>query len=226
MIESILKNAFPTFYGKKTKDLEVPIRRMHAPFSETDTKSCTRCRALPERECRRQCNEEILRVDNSGREVAVIRFEEYIAQFVGTDANIRDRCDLLMADGGERHEKIAFCDLCCSTEAYVLPNDGKYPGGKRAKARQQMLRSIEVLVQESVTAVNLLTYPERVCLFAWRDYDVPDVPVYASRGDARANMLVFGSIASNMASQTISNYGVMGYGFTFVQVKYPSEYVW
>lgn len=47
MIESILKNAFPTFYGKKTKDLEVPIRRMHAPFSETDTRvvrGVVRCR--------------------------------------------------------------------------------------------------------------------------------------------------------------------------------------
>ena len=49
----------------------------------------------------------------------------------------------------------------------VEANDGSsYPQGKRAKARQQMGKSIEVLVQETVTAVNLLTYPEKVCLFA------------------------------------------------------------
>lgn len=95
-----------------------------------------------------------------------------------------------------------------------------------AQSCKKMCKSIEVLIRESVTAVNILTYPERVCLFAWRDYDIPATPVLASRGDARANMQVFGSIVSNMTAQTTSHHNIMGHGFTFMQVKYPSEYKW
>jgi len=58
---------------------------------------------------------------------------------------------------------------CCYSEAFVEPNTGKYPQGKRAKARQQMERSIDALINQHVTAVNLLTYHEKVCLFAWRE---------------------------------------------------------
>lgn len=226
MIESILQKAFPLYYGINPQEVEVPLYRICAPFSETDSKSCTRCQQLPERVCRNECNKEILKVNNSGREIAVVRFEEYIEQFVGTTANIKDRCDLLMTETGVVHEKVVFCDLCCYEEKYVEPNKGKYSGGKRAKARQQMLKSIEVLIQESTTAVNLLTYPQKVCLFAWRDYDVPDTPVLASRGDARVNMQVFGCVVSNMTAQTTSHHSIMGHGFTFMQVKYPSQYVW
>lgn len=226
MIESILKNVFPLHYGKNPQDINVPIYRISVPFSETDAQSCKRCHELPERAYRYGCNEEILKVNNSGKELAVVRYEEYIGQFAGTDANIKDRCDLLITDSGENHEKIVFCDLCCYEEKFVEPNTGEYPQGKRAKARQQMCKSIEVLIRESVTAVNILTYPERVCLFAWRDYDIPATPVLASRGDARANMQVFGSIVSNMTAQTTSHHNIMGHGFTFMQVKYPSEYKW
>lgn len=225
MIESLLKNSFPIYYGKNPKDVTVPIQRMSTPFSETDNKCCAECHASPKTK-NRQCNEENLKVDNSGKEIAVVRFEEYIAQFAGTKAEGTKRCDLLMTESGESHEKIVFCDLHCGNEQYVLPNTGKYPEGKRAIARQQMLRSIEVLIQESVTAVNLLTYPEKVCLFAWRDYDVPDKPVFATRGNATANMLAFNNTASAMTGQVTSHQSIKNHGFTFVQVKYPSVYVW
>jgi hypothetical protein len=226
MIEFILSNTFPLFYGLNPRDIRVPIYRVNTPFTEEDRKSCERCHQLPKRAYRKGCNEEILRVNNNGKEIAVVRFEEYIGQFEGTSSNIKDRCDLLMTESGVDHEKIVFCDLCCYEEKYVEPNTGIYSEGKRAKARKQMTKSIEVLIQESLTAVNLLTYPQKVCLFAWRDYDVPDLPVLASRGDARANMQVFGSVVSNMTSQTTSHRSIMGHGFTFIQVKYPSIYQW
>lgn len=130
-------------------------------------------------------------------------------------------------DSGVNHTKIVFCDLCCYEEKYVESNDGNsYPQGKRAKARLQMERSIEVLVQESVTAVNLLTYPEKVCLFAWRDYSVPDTPVRAERGNPLSNMQAMITSPSSMATHTTTHHQQLGHGFTFMQIKYPTVYNW
>ncbi len=226
MIESLLKKIFPVQYGLPIDSVVVPIRRYNSPFTCSDEKSCVSCLSNPEREYRRECNKEILKVNNNGTEIAVIEFEKYIAQFEKTTANVKDRCDLIMSDGGMEHKKIVFCDLCCYEEMYVEPNNGKYPMGKRAKSRQQMESSIEVLLQESTTAVNLLTYPEKVCLFAWRDYDVPDTHVAAQPRNARANVQAFRTSISNLAVQKTTHQQCMGHNFTFMQVKYPSVYNW
>lgn len=226
MIESLLRKVFPVQYGLPTDTIIVPIKRYNSPFACSDEKSCISCHSNPEKEYRKMCNEEVLKVNNNGTEIVVVEFEKYITQFEKTAANIKDRCDLLMSDGGMEHNKIVFCDLCCYEEKYVEPNSGMYPMGKRAKARQQMERSIEVLLQESTTAVNLLTYPEKVCLFAWRDYDVPDTHVLAQPRNACANVQAFGASISNLALQTTTHQQRMGHNFTFMQVKYPSVYNW
>jgi len=227
MIQEILGQVFPIEYGIDPDTICVPIHRYNEPFSESDIKTCDSCKNNPKRVNRTNCNREILKVDNKGKEVAVVEYEKYIAQFERKRVSAGDRCDLIMADSGTDRRKIVFCDLCCYEEKYVEPNAGKkYPEGKRAKARQQMERSIEKLIQESTTAVNLLTYSEKVCLFAWRDYDVPDVPVMATRGNARSNVQAFGSVASNMASTTTSHYQKLGHEFIFMQIKYPSVYKW
>lgn len=225
MIQQLLKNIFPTEYGLAPSIVTVPIATYHVPFNLTDSRSCIQCKA--KRANRSSCNEDILRVDNNGNTIDVVDFETYIHQFDDTAANVHDRCDRIMADSGAGHNKIVFCDLCCYEEKYVEPNDGiRFPEGKRAKARKQMERSIDVLIQESVTAVNLLTYPEKVCLFAWREYGVPDVPVNAVRGNAQDNMRAMLTTPSNMAAQTTSHHQKAGHGFMFMQIKYPSVYVW
>lgn len=226
MIESLLKNAFPVQYGMPAGSVSVYVQRHSEPFTLSDAKACRECHATEQRANRANCNEEILKVNNNGVEIAVVEFEKYITQFEHTDANVKDRCDFLMTDSGEGHNKIVFCDLCCYEEKYVEPNTGSYPMGKRAKARKQMEESIKVLLEESATAVNLLTYPEKVCLFAWRDYDVPDEHIIAKRGDARSNMLAFGSSISSLTAQTVTHQQRLGHGFTFVQVKFPSTYIW
>ena len=227
MIEQILKYTFPIEYGLDSATIIVPVVTYNAPFDLTDITSCTQCKGNPSRVNRLNCNENILRVNNNGITVDVVNFETYIQQFVGTEANIHDRCDYILTDSGENHHKIVFCDLCCYEEKYVEPNNGnRFPQGKRAKARQQMERSIEVLIEESVTAINLLTYPEKICLFAWREYGVPDVPVNAMRGNALNNMAALMTTASNLAVQTTSHHQQAGHGFTFMQIKYPSAYVW
>lgn len=223
MIENILGQIFPTEYGVDPASIHVPIVRRNAPFSLSDPKACVPCQANPQRAYRAGCNHEILRVNNNGEEIAVVSYEQYIAQY---GQNIGERCDLLMTDSGMERRKIVFCDLCCYSGAFVEPNTGRYPQGKRAKARQQMERSIDALINQYVTAVNLLTYHEKICLFAWRDYDVPDVPVMAIHGNARSNVQAFGSTVSNMATTTTTHHQKVGHDFTFMQVKYPIEYNW
>lgn len=227
MIEEILGRIFPIAHGLDPASIHVPIARYTVPFTETDPKSCNPCQTNPNRANRAGCNREILRVNNNGEEIAVVDFEQFVAQIKSAGMNVGEHCGLILTDSGMDKRKIAFCDLCCYEEKYIEPNSGnEYPQGKRAKARQQMERTIENLIQDSTTAVNLLTYHEKVCMFAWRDYDVPDVPVIATRRDARSNVQVFGSVASNMASTTTSLQQKAGYDFTFIQVKYPTTYNW
>lgn len=228
MIVEILGRMFPIEHGLSPDDILVPVTRYSTPFTLSDPKACNPCQANPNRADRVGCSREILRVNNNGTEIAVVNYEQYITQFDRTPVNVGERCDLLMTDSGNARQKIVFCDLCCYEEKYVEPNDGnRFPEGKRAKARRQMERTLDLLVCEpTTTAVNILTYHEKVCLFAWRDYDVPDSPVTPRRGDARANVQVFSSTVSNLAATTTSHHQKMGHDFTFMQVKYPTEYNW
>ena len=228
MIEEILGRMFPIEHGLSPDDILLPVTRYSTPFTQSDPNACNPCQANPNRADRVGCSREILRVNNNGNEIAVVDYEQYITQFDRTPVNAGERCDLLMTDSGDARQKIVFCDLCCYEEKYVEPNDGnRFPEGKRAKARRQMERTLDLLVCEpTTTAVNILTYHEKVCLFAWRDYDVPDSPVTPRRGDARANVQVFSSTVSNLAATTTSHHQKMGHDFTFMQVKYPTDYNW
>ena len=228
MIEEILGRMFPIEHGLSPDDFQVPVTRFSTPFTQSDPKACNPCQANPNRTDRAGCSREILRVNNNGAEIAVVDYEQYITQFEGTVVNVGKRCDLLMSDSGNARQKIVFCDLCCYEEKYVEPNtSSRYPEGKRARARQQMERSLELLLQGQTDTANiLLAYHDKVCLFAWRDYDVPDSPVTPRRGDARANVQVFSSTVSNLAATTTSHHQKMGHNFTFMQVKYPTEYNW
>lgn len=227
MIDQMLKNAFPVEFGLRPDEVVVCKTTYNKPFTLSDKKACKACKTNPKRILQQDCNEEILKVDNNGLAIDVIAFEEYIEQFVGTAANVTDRCDYILTDNGPVHNKIVFCDLCCHEEKYVEPNTGNaYPQGKRAKARQQMQRSVEVLLQESLTKVNLLTYPEKVFLFAWREYGVPAIPVVAERGNAIDNIGAMMMTASHFSKQTTTHHHKAGHGFTFMQIKHPSVYIW
>ena len=228
MIEEILGRMFPIEHGVSPDDILVPVTRYSTPFTQSDPQACNPCQANPNRANRAGCNREILRVNNNGTEIAVVNYEQYITQIEEKGVKVGKRCDLLMTDSGMERQKIVFCDLCCYEEKYVEPNQSnRYPEGKRARARQQMEKSIELLAQDQTDTANILhAYQEKVCLFAWRDYDVPDSPVTPRRGDARANVQVFSSTVSNLAASTTSHHQRLGHDFTFMQVKYPTEYNW
>ena len=98
-------------------------------------------------------------------------FEKYVNQFDNTVAAMRDRCDYLLVDATDEHNKIAFCDLTCSEEKYVNPNDGKYPLGKRAKASSQMRKSLASLLI-LLSSVNRQT--KRIIRFTTKVPEMPD----------------------------------------------------
>lgn len=223
MIVDYLKYDFPCEVAAVGFDVNVPLEMRHGVFALSDAKSCADCKR--KRPSRAGCDENVLKVDSRSAEIVVVQFEEYLGQF--KSLNSEARCDLLMAESREEGNKVVFCDLCCYDEKYVEPNAGKYPEGKRAKARQQMRQSVELLCRaDNVTKIRLLTYPEKVCLFAWRDPNIPDKPAVPKPRDARANMQVFGSVVSNMTAQATTHRQIMAHGFTFMQIKYPSSYIW
>ncbi len=222
MIDRLLQVHYPMEHGIDSKGVVVDITVRSGLVELSDPKACDEC--LDSRPQRQNCNRVNLLVDTAANPVEIVDFEKYIKQFDNTAAAMKERCDYLFVDGSSHHHKIAFCDLTCSEEKYVVPNDGKYPMGKRAKASEQMRKSLEHLLQEPLTAEYLLTFPVKVCLFGWREYTVPDVE--PKRGDAARNMLAFMNTPSSKTGVLTKDVPVIGHNFSFVQVKYPAVYQW
>lgn len=235
MIEFFLKETFPRHYGVNPDNIVVPISRKTTPFTIVDTKACEDAANIQynsdsafnkyEKICS-TCDHVILPLDNNNKEISVVEFEKYIGQFPVRITSSKNRCDLLMTDDIS-HDKIVFCDLCCYDEKYIGPNAGNFcPEGKRAKARYQMEESIELFMDINVLNQFVLTFPEKVCLFAYREYNTLERPVSAQRGNAESNMQAMITTASTMSGQIIYENVVMNHSFTFVQNKYPSVYNW
>lgn len=220
MIEQILLRGLPVEMGMNPAKIAVNQTVRATIFTLSDEKACKGCRKTPE------CNEETLRIDPHGQRVAVIKFEDYASQYGNTQNGFSERCDFLLYDPSESHGKIVFCDLTCSDDKWVEPNTGKYPEGKRAKARRQMLMSMEVLLRHEVLAVTILTFAQKVCLFGWREPTHPAKHMPPQRGRFMHNLLSFMATPSEMAQSISSEEHIMKHGFTFVQVKYPNVYEW
>lgn len=222
MIDTLLGRLYPELYNIDPNRVNVYIEVCDGIVDLNDPKACANCLRI--RPNRFACDKVNFRFDTSGIPVKIVNFEQYANQFDNTPAAMKDRCDYIMVEGTSGHDKIIFCDLTCSEEKYVNPNDGKYSLGKRAKAFEQMKRSLERLLQESLTKQYILTFPEKVCLFGWRDYMVPDAK--PQRGNAVNNMLAFVNTPSAKSGTLTQIKYEVGYGFNFVQVKYPTVYKW
>lgn len=221
-IDQLLRQRFPyeLLLNPQTVRLEMEVHS--SDFTLSDSKACDECQALPERINRQNCNRETLKIKVENDWVTVVNLECYLEQFHG----FREKCDYLLLDDTDNHRKICFCDLTCSAEKWVAPNEGKYSIGKRAKAKNQMLHSLEYLLQEYLLAHFILTFATKECVFGWRDYEVPAVPPRPSRNDVLGNMQSFSRTPSSMASQIRTHEHLMEHEFTFVQIKYPNEYKW
>lgn len=225
MIDNLLKRLYPIQCGvarDRLDRIDVDIEVAAGSVNLNDSKACDECLRL--RPYRKACDKVNLRLDTSGATLEIVDFEGDANQLDNTPASLRERCDYILVDGTSRHDKIAFCDLSCSEEKYVSPNNGAYPLGKRAKAFEQMKRSLERLLQEPMLAQYILTFPNKVCIFGWRDYTSTNAK--PQRGNVASNMLAFvntPSARSGFLSQAVYE---VGHGFSFVQVKYPAIYKW
>lgn len=232
MIEFFLKDTFPRYYGIDPDMVNVPIERVQHPFTKVDTKACDDAIDIQYnregtfnkyRDVCSACDSVVLKVDNKEHEITIVEFEDYINSLSGTITG--NRCDLLMTDDVQ-HNKIVFCDLCCYDERYIGPNSGLLPEGKRAFAQKQMEKSIELFMDIDVLNHYILTYPEKVCLFAYRSYNAIQQQVSAQRGNVENNMQAMMVTPSSVSGRIVTEANIMKHNFTFVQNKYPAVYNW
>lgn len=233
MIERHLKNTLPQEYDINPDIVVVPFAKKTRPFTEVDSKSCDEAKAKSknnevsfrkfERLCR-TCDRIILKVDNSGHEITVIEFEKYLNNLPKRISDSK-RCDLIMTDGIS-HNKIVFCELCCYDEKYLTGDNGCLSGGKRARAREQMKQSVEFLLNIRQIDHYIMTYPQKICLFAYKSFSTLEKPVYAQKKDAEANMQAMFTTASSICSQFSSEMVIQDNHFKFVQNAYPTIYKW
>lgn len=237
MIDHFLKETLPRHYNANPDDIEIPMVVQNHPFTCVDNKACREAESTGEdkkgvfnkyKNICLNCDKVVLTVDNNGQSVRVVNFEEYIKQLPAKATSNKGRCDLLMSDGIP-HNKIVFCDLCCYDEKYIEPHDNiRMSEGKRAKARKQMEDSIEFFMQvdNSLISQYILTFPKKVCLFAYKSYDSVQQPTRPQRGNVETSMQAMLTTPSSMSGQVITENKIMDYKFTFVQNKYPNVYTW
>ena len=224
MIKHLLQVRYPSEYGLTSKEVNVSLTEHTTLFSLSDSKACISCRAA--RDERQDCNEEVLRINPNGNIIQVINFEAYIQQFAKVMPEQKDRCDYLLYSETKDERKIAFCDLTCSDIKWVEPNKGKYPEGKKAKARQQMNRSIEYLVTEPLFGEFIYTCSKRMCIFGWRDYNFPQEEVKSLKKNFRANLQTFMTTPSAMAKRLTTEVMFKDSSFEWITIKYPEVYQW
>ena len=233
MIESFLKQTLPQHFGINPNNVSVPITYKNSPFTEVDEKACADAESIQYKNesvfnkfnkiCSK-CDHVVLYVDNRGQKISVVEFEKYLDDLPKKITNA-NRCDLIMTDGVS-HNKIVFCDLCCYDERYIGPNEGSHPEGKRAFARNQMAESVKMFMNIHLLDQYILTYPEKICLFAYRSYLPVQKAVKAERGNAEANMQAMFTTASTVSGQITIDDERMNHGFKFVQNQYPAFYNW
>lgn len=220
MIESWLKDRFPAQFNIEPNIVQLQAENYSNSFSLNDDKACLSCRD------KEYCDRKALNVEvKQGDVVTVVDFEDYLSQSCFKKAGFSERCDFLMVDDSENHHKIAFCDLTCSVEKYVNPNDGKYSLGKRAKAYSQMEKSYKALREEPVFEQWMLTFAEKEAVFGWREH----ITTVSKTGndehsDPKTSMRKFCLTPSSIAKTLSSN--IADGALKFVQVKYPSAYIW
>jgi hypothetical protein len=223
MIKQILKETFSLKENSKPKEINVDIEEKTVPFVLSDTKSCSICQGNPKNKDRSDCNREILKINNNGIKLNIVNYEKYINQF-NLDTN---KCDYIITESGKIHEKIVFCELTCSNEVYVEPNEGIYPEGKRARARKQLTESLKHFVlQQKITEQYLLTFPKKICIFGWRDYEAIKNTIDNEINRNLENMQIFKTMSNLISNDIQISEEIMDYGFKFIQIKYPTEYNW
>lgn len=215
-MEYLLTHLYPREKGYTTdRQIAFPVRIFKEDFSLNDNKVCFECRSKDSMFA--DCNQRVLEI-SAHKEVHVLNFEQFINQFDGTPAAIiGDRCDYILYD----EQKIAFCDVSCSSRKWVEPNNGKYPQGKRAKVYEQMKNSLNTLLTVTLLDTKILSFTFKDAIFGWRERDN-----YGEEDQAMLNMMLFSKTPSSQEKVLHTEVYAMGHNFSFVEVEYPQHYIW
>ena len=215
-MEFNLTTLFPHARGYfPNNPLEYPIEQHDTPFALSDSKACQNCKFAQNVN---PCNQIILKIETDSK-VMVLHFEEFVNQLYNTSAAFGQRCDYLIYDEDENKKRIAFCELTCSSKDYVNSKEGF--AGKRAIAHGQLQNSIEELLSVHPLDVEVLTYPNKVAIFGWRERSLNNYVDQATEA-----MDTFSITPDSEAGVLFSNELIMRHNFMFVQIKYPIPFQW
>ncbi|MBD5351259.1 MAG: hypothetical protein HDR86_00325 [Bacteroides sp.] len=209
MLKTLLESHFHKAYGLTRAQVNVNSQVCCGTFSLSDPKACELC------DSNATCNHQTLLI-SSDEPVQIINLEEFARQFDGTKAEFEGGvCDFLLFSA--INTQMALCDLSCSSAAYVEPNHGKYPEGKRAKALSQMKNSLNKLLYADVLfELKILSNSRKRLIFSWRE---PQVDVI---DPAEQTMMDFITTPDSDEEMLTAE----EHGFEFVQIKYPKIYRW
>ncbi len=217
MLKYYLINRLPDSKGcGKRKPLLYPAVTYDSPFTLNDSKSCTSCKQKPGYG---NCNEIVLFIDVN-KPLEVLNFEEFVCQMDHTSAAFSKRCDYLIYDNSLEHNRIAFCELTCSTIMNFYPNNGKYSNGKRARAHDQLFSSIESLLQVELLNQEILTFKDKVAIVGWRERDISIID------EVTASMIDFSVTPDSEEKMLIFEEKLQDHNFRFIVIKYPNHYQW
>lgn len=219
-----MKELLELYFGlhyQSPKHAMVDSEIKNGRFSIVDPKACEDCKKFtPEHET--DCDKVVIYVDSNEHNVECIQLERFIDNYANLKAiPSGKKCDLLLMD----EDKIVFCDMTCSNAKYIDPyrmKDGTEKIGKRNSVRKQIENSITLLLNVPAIASKMKEKSSRIGLFAYR---IKDIPI-----DDNFDCKVKASMRSFMAnvdrSSTEPMFSDMGYGFLFMEVKYPNIFVW
>lgn len=218
-MKHLLSNTYPLSKNCDPTSIVFEYKVCNGMFALKDCVACNQCKSNPTRHID-GCDEEIVRL-TSVKNVGVLRFDTYIAQF--HHKHKPQNCDYLLFDDEIDVRKVAFCDLTCSLKVNVdAGGSTKYPEGKRVKARNQMMESLNELISDSLLAVRVLSVPSKIALFGWREY----IEKTTINSKVLDSMRQFGRTVSSKAEILTYDEMALSCGFKFVEVRYPAIYRW
>lgn len=194
-------------------DINRYISSLNGRIALKDSATCLPIRSREDADCDNDCNMVIARVESRDA-IAVIDFNGWIQ-----DAP-HQKCDYILFDTGTDKNRFALCELTCSLSKYVDDREnGK--SGKRAKALSQMMEIWQMIISANnpLLSVYILQFRNKTAIFGWRERKL------RRQNKATQNMRTFtripGGTGITVYPQNISNFV-----FSFVQVKYPSVFIW
>lgn len=223
-LRELLLQTLPQAYGLHREHIDLKTVELTGDVSLRDTERCAKCVTKENH----PCDEQNLRMSIGTASVTLVDYESYIMQFNGTRLGNGKKCDYMLVDDSGSNYKVAFCDLTCSLEDTVEPNEGrkKLPEGKRAKAMEQLKESVRRLVGQESTKTYLEGFRHRHCIFGWREPFVGNKPIIPKRGDVMSNMMIMTVATSGSEALLLQRQEICGQEFVFYQVKYPAAYKW